>query len=257
MALAERINDSKQNIDKVYIVIGASSGIAQATINTLTKNKQHLIIAISRRFHKQQNERYKKCNNIIEVACDYSSSSIERIVSQISATNLVIDVIYLFNGMLHNESIKPEKQLQQFNAEHFIEVLSVNTLVPMQWLSVLHRLLTKDSDTYIVTLSARVGSIEDNRLGGWYSYRASKAALNMLIKSAAIEYKRHAKQVKLIAFHPGTTDTNLSKPFQKNVPEGKLFTTEFVGDQLGNIKRNWTSDKNIGFIDWQYKDIKW
>jgi hypothetical protein len=79
----------------------------------------------------------------------------------------------------------------------------------------------------------------------------------MLIKSAAIEYKRHAKQVKLIAFHPGTTDTNLSKPFHKNVPEGKLFTTEFVGHQLGNIKQKWTSEKNIGFIDWQYKDIKW
>jgi NAD(P)-dependent dehydrogenase (short-subunit alcohol dehydrogenase family) len=257
VALAEKINDLSLDFDKVYVVIGASSGIAKATIQALTINKQHLVIAISRKFHKHQNECREEENNVIKVTCDYSSNSINRIIGQLCTANLIIDVIYLFNGMLHNESIKPEKQLQQFNVQNFQQVLSVNTLVPMQWLQSLYKLLRKDSDTYIVILSARVGSIEDNRLGGWYSYRASKAALNMLIKTAAIEYKRHARQVRLIAFHPGTTDTDLSKPFQKNVPKGKLFTPEFVGQQLGNIKQKWKSDKNIGFIDWQYKEIKW
>ena len=74
----------------------------------------------------------------------------------------------------------------------------------------------------ISVLSARVGSIEDNRLGGWYSYRASKAALNMLVKTAAVEYERRAKNVRLLLFHPGTVDTNLSKPFQGGTAKGKI-----------------------------------
>ena len=105
--------------------------------------------------------------------------------------------------------------------------------------------------------SARVGSISDNRLGGWYSYRASKAALNMMIKTAAIELARRAKNIKLIAFHPGTTDTPLSKPFQKNVPENKLFSAEFVAKQLLDIVENTPIDQSPSYLDWQGETINW
>lgn len=108
-----------------------------------------------------------------------------------------------------------------------------------------------------VFLSARVGSISDNKLGGWYSYRSSKAALNMLLKSAAIELKRTFKNVKLIAFHPGTTDSPLSKPFQKNVPKGKLFTRDFVADALIDITNKTQIDGELSFIDWQGEKIDW
>lgn len=257
MALAEKISELETVFKKVYLIIGASSGIAQATLSTLAKSSDNLIVAISRKYPKNDNTKSSDHNNIIRVTCDYSETSIERIITQLALANLNIDIIYIFNGMLHDSSIKPEKQLQQFNAEHFQKIISVNTLVPMKWLSVLYRLLNKKSEAYIVILSARVGSIEDNKLGGWYSYRASKAALNMLIKTASIEYKRHAKGVKLIAFHPGTTDTALSKPFQKNVPAEKLFSPTFVGQQLCNIRQAPLSDNTVDYIDWQYKTIKW
>ena len=109
----------------------------------------------------------------------------------------------------------------------------------------------------VTTFSARIGSIEDNRLGGWYSYRASKAALNMLLKTAAIEYQRVAKGVRFLVFHPGTTDTPLSKPFQKFVSKDKLFTPEFVADQLLTIVEQQASESNIQFLDWDGKAIPW
>ena len=84
-------------------------------------------------------------------------------------------------------------------------------------------------------LSARVGSISDNKLGGWHAYRASKASLNMLIKNFAIELARTNKLAKVIGLHPGTVDTELSKPFQKNVPDNKLFTPQFSADAMINV----------------------
>ena len=80
----------------------------------------------------------------------------------------------------------------------------------------------------LAVLSARVGSITDSKLGGWYGYRASKAALNMLLKTAAIEYSRRNKMVKPLSLHPGTVDTKLSKPFQRNIPKEQIFTPDFM-----------------------------
>ena len=109
----------------------------------------------------------------------------------------------------------------------------------------------------MVFLSARVGSINDNRMGGWYSYRASKSALNMLLKTAAIEYARRAKNVKLIAFHPGTTDTALSKPYQKNVAKGKLFKPDFVARQLLSLVAKTPVDGTLSFLDWDHQAVDW
>jgi NAD(P)-dependent dehydrogenase (short-subunit alcohol dehydrogenase family) len=127
----------------------------------------------------------------------------------------------------------------------------------MLWLKHLTPILVGNHVCKIVVFTARVGSISDNKLGGWYSYRASKAAMNMLIKSASIELARIAKNIKLISFHPGTTDTPLSKPFQKNVPKGKLFTPEFVAKQLLGIVENTTVNGEASFLDWQGKSITW
>ena len=107
-----------------------------------------------------------------------------------------------------------------------------------------------------------MGSIGDNRLGGWYAYRSSKAALNMLLQNMAIEYARRVKNVKLIAFHPGTTDTALSKPFQATVPEGKLFTPEFVAERLLDIMNGTAVDPEmmdgqLAYLDWDNKQIPW
>jgi NAD(P)-dependent dehydrogenase (short-subunit alcohol dehydrogenase family) len=109
----------------------------------------------------------------------------------------------------------------------------------------------------VAVLSARVGSIGDNRLGGWYGYRASKAALNMFLQTAAVEYARRARRVKLLAFHPGTTDTALSAPFQKNVAAGKLFTPDFVAQRLLGLMDAAEPDGRLGFLDWAGKTVPW
>jgi NAD(P)-dependent dehydrogenase (short-subunit alcohol dehydrogenase family) len=127
----------------------------------------------------------------------------------------------------------------------------------MLWLKALLTLVKGQPDCIISVFSARIGSIDDNRSGGWYSYRASKAALNMLLKTAAIEYARRAKNVKLIAFHPGTTDTALSKPFQRSVKPDNLFAPEFVAEHLVNIMNNQTIDGELSFIDWENEAIAW
>jgi NAD(P)-dependent dehydrogenase (short-subunit alcohol dehydrogenase family) len=130
-------------------------------------------------------------------------------------------------------------------------------VVPSLWLAALSQSLTRGSSCKIAALSARVGSISDNRLGGWYSYRASKAALNMVMKSAAIEYSRRLPGVKIVAFHPGTTDTALSRPFQRGVPEGKLFAPDFVAQRLASLLDSIEVDGELSFLDWDGKKIEW
>ena len=143
---------------------------------------------------------------------------------------------------------------------NFNELFNSNTLTPLLCLQSILPLLTHKTQCTITALSARVGSINDNKLGGWYTYRASKAALNMLFKTAAVELARRAKNTKLVLFHPGTTDTALSKPFQKNVPAGKLFTAEFVAKQLFTLTFNNPHLELNGepaYLDWQGDTIPW
>lgn len=129
-------------------------------------------------------------------------------------------------GMLHDAEHGPEKTIAQFDVAYFNKSMAINC-VPTLLLGKYARDVLKQSEQAVfATISARVGSISDNRLGGWYSYRASKAALNMVLKCLAIEWSRNAKGIRVAALHPGTTDSRLSKPFQQNVPEGKLFSTE-------------------------------
>ena len=117
-------------------------------------------------------------------------------------------------------------------------------------------LLRRDKKAVFAALSARVGSISDNRLGGWYAYRASKAGLNMILKTLSIEVQRRFKNQIIIGLHPGTVDTALSKPFQGNVPKGKLFTPAFSAEKLLSVIDG-LSEKDSGFLfDWAGEKIE-
>ena len=109
----------------------------------------------------------------------------------------------------------------------------------------------------LAVVSARVGSISDNKLGGWYSYRSSKAALNMLIKGISIEWRRLLPKACALALHPGTTDSQLSAPFQANVAEGKLFSPEYVADCLINLIAQSTSEDSGTFLAYDGSVIPW
>ncbi len=152
------------------------------------------------------------------------------------------------------------KKLEEINSDYFNQLMHSNALIPMFCLQSIMPLLSHKTHCTITALSARVGSINDNQLGGWYTYRASKAALNMLFKSAAVEFARRAKNSKLVLFHPGTTDSALSKPFQKNVAPEKLFTAEFVAKQLfelTNHNLDLALNGEPAYIDWQGRCIPW
>lgn len=231
------------------IIIGAGSAIAQAVIQSHANAEN--IITVSRKLPDQSNP------VIHAFTSDYSPTSIAKVIQQIKDLNLgSIDRVYICNGVLQNDNIKVEKRIEDLDPESFMSVLHSNTLTPILWVQALLPILRQQNCT-ITVFSARIGSISDNNLGGWYSYRASKAALNMLLKNACVEYAKRAKGVKILAFHPGTTDTPLSKPFQKNVPKGKLFSPEFVATSLEEIIQNLEVDGQLSFKDWQGKDILW
>jgi NAD(P)-dependent dehydrogenase (short-subunit alcohol dehydrogenase family) len=232
------------------IIIGANSVIAQGIIKQITPKSESIIAISSQPFSNIQ-------DTIQTILCNYSSDSISHVVNKIKRLNLTsIDRVYICNGVLHNETIKVEKRIEDINPEAFMALMNSNALTPILWVKALLPLLRHQQCT-VTVLSARVGSINDNHLGGWYSYRASKAALNMLLKSASIEYAKRAKGVKILAFHPGTTNTPLSEPFQKNIPEDKLFTPKFVALQLEKIICRLKTDGQLSFLDWQGQDISW
>ncbi|MEM1403446.1 MAG: SDR family NAD(P)-dependent oxidoreductase [Pseudomonadota bacterium] len=196
-------------------------------------------------------------NKISPLATTHAADDIKAIVRSVTADGVTLSRVAIVLGTLHSESYAPEKSLRALAPEAMHEVYEVNCVRPLKWVAALTSALRKSPETRIAVFSARVGSISDNVLGGWYSYRCSKAALNMGLKTAAIELGRQAKGIKLIAFHPGTVDTALSKPFQRGVPEGKLFDADFVAERLDAVIEGCAVDGELSYVDWAGKAIPW
>lgn len=152
-------------------------------------------------------------------------------------------------GFLHDDKFSPEKRLRSFEADYFLESMKVNALITPLLLKALEDKIPRDEEVMIATLGAKVGSIEDNKLGGWYSYRASKAALNMLIKTAAIEFKRTHKKLTLLSIHPGTTETDLSQPFLSGTPY-KVHTPIESARNILKVLSVRNPEDSGGFYSW-------
>ncbi|MCM0045338.1 MAG: SDR family NAD(P)-dependent oxidoreductase [Burkholderiaceae bacterium] len=168
-----------------------------------------------------------------------------------------LDLVVNASGLLHAPGIDPEKQLEQIDAAALRTLFDVNALGPILLARALQPWLAKRRRIVYASLSARVGSIDDNRLGGWYGYRASKAAQNQLLKTLAIEMRRRNPEAIVLILHPGTTDTQLSRPFQRNVAQEKLFTTDFVAGRLMAIIDAAGPDDSGRFIGWDGEGIRW
>ena len=239
------------------LVIGASSEIAKALVARMLEDSSLLVVVFSRNFSNEYHGLVDNYKQLTLVTCNYDESEIINISRELKSINLPCSYVFVCNGVLQQGNIKPEKKLAMFNADSFLEQIKINTVLPMLWIKNLVTVLKKSDHCRFVVLSARVGSISDNYLGGWYGYRSSKAALNMLVKTAAIEYGRSAKGVKFIAFHPGTTDSPLSKPFQSNLAKEKIFSPEFVAGQLFSILKDIEINNQASFLDWQGKSVEW
>lgn len=234
------------------LLIGASGHIAKAIYQQLLELHVDCFFLVSRQAVPVSLDSHTRWYQ-----SEYDARSISHIVSAIQDSGKTISHVFICNGVLHHAGLQPEKRLEAFEAENLLSQMQSNAVVPALWLKYLLPVLKRMPNCKVIVFSARVGSISDNRLGGWYSYRASKAALNMLLKSLAVEYARRAPNVKLIAFHPGTTDTPLSRPFNKNVPSDKLFSADFVAQQLLTVIDPIETDGALSFIDWQGQSIAW
>lgn len=172
-----------------------------------------------------------------------------------AAVDEPLDIVIVATGTLHSDRYGPERRISEVNAESMLEVYRINTVAPALIAKHFLPLLVRDRHSVFAALSARVGSISDNRLGGWTSYRASKAALNMVLKTFAIEHGRRRKNSIIVGLHPGTVDTGLSKPFSGNVPEGKLFSPSQSARYLLEVIDGLGPDDSGGVFAWDGHQI--
>ena len=169
-----------------------------------------------------------------------------------------LDVIIVCGGVLHSpDGLRPERRLSEVRVDHLVRSFSVNAVGPLLVAKHFERLLPRRGRSVFASLSARVGSIGDNRSGGWYSYRAAKSAQNQLLKTLSIEWSRRWPNATVSLLHPGTTDTALSKPFQSFVPPEKLFSPERAAEQLLNVLMQQTPETSGSFLAWDGQPIDW
>jgi len=160
-------------------------------------------------------------------------------------------------GLLHDGALQPEKRLSQVRRETLMRSFSVNAFGPLLLAQALESSLPRDLPLHFASLSARVGSISDNQLGGWYAYRAAKAAQNQLLRTLAIEWRRRLPLACVTALHPGTTATALSEPFRSTVPAAALFPPERAASQLLDVLASRGPEQSGEFVAWDGQAIPW
>ena len=176
----------------------------------------------------------------------------ESIAEAFETINEPVKRVLVCTGLLHgNGEWGPERQWSELDAEILMKYYQINTIGPALVAKYALPKLPKDELGILCAFSARVSSISDNRLGGWYGYRSSKTALNMMLKNLAIEARRKSPKSIIIGYHPGTVDTALSKPFQRNVKPEKLFTPEFAADACLKVIDDLKAEDSGKLFDWQ------
>ncbi len=253
----------KANKNITALIVGASQGIGLGFVRALLQQDNVTKIYATYRdratakellaLHRQNLER------LVCLSVDITDEAqIAAAVTQISTEVNTIHLALYCVGILHQGQLQPEKSLRQIVPENLLEYFQINSIGATLLGKHLMPLFRNGTERSIfASISAKVGSIGDNRLGGWYGYRASKAALNMFVKTMAIEYSRRCPKTIVVALHPGTTDTRLSQPFQKNVPPEKLFSVEYTVDLLLAVLGNLEIKDSGEFFAWDGSHLPW
>lgn len=246
------------------LVQGASRGIGLAFVRELLVDGERQVIATCR------DPKGESANELAELSAKHpdrfrvvgldvtDESSIARAAQSLSEEVGSIDLLINSAGILHKgNGMRPERRLAAVKPEHVLECYRVNALGPLLMAKHFERYFLRRERVVLANLSARVGSIGDNHLGGWYAYRASKVAQNMMTRNLSIELRRRYKGVICVALHPGTVDTELSRPFQKNVPSERLFTPQRAARQLLEVVGGLTLENHGGFFAWDGQTLPW
>ena len=292
------------------LIVGASRGIGFGFVQALLHNENIVKTFATYRYRESASELLtladKYQGRLICFSMDISDElQIAQAVQQMGAAANKLHLVINCVGVLHQGSLQPEKSLSQIDADHLLDYFRVNSIGAVLLAKHLLPLFRHSDRSIFASISAKVGSIGDNRLGGWYGYRASKAALknlpeeeatllepsssavtfpplnggkqrrerkaplhsaapaavlsklNMLMRTVAIEYGRKCPQAIVVMLHPGTTNTRLSKPFQKNVPPEKLFSIERTVSQLLAVLEKLDADDSGQFLSWDGRRLPW
>lgn len=234
-------------------VVGASGGIGTAVTRLLAASP-----GVARVYALSRSPTLVTAEKLQAVSVNVEDEQSIRNAAESVRSEGKLDLVFVATGMLHDgEDVQPEKRISDLQPDVLQRVLYVNAVAPALVAKHFLPALRSRTKTVFAALSARVGSISDNRLGGWASYRTSKAALNMLLKTFAIEHARSRPQSIIAALHPGTVATSLSAPFQARVPERQLFSPETSAAHLLNVINGLRPEDSGGFFAWDGSRIEY
>ncbi|GAB2234323.1 hypothetical protein Drorol1_Dr00003571 [Drosera rotundifolia] len=267
---AAGIDETKWKFGAVSMVQGASRGIGLEFVKQLLQGDEAGHVIATCRSPPQSSgllhlkNRFSERLSILPLDVTVESSikaTAESIGERYGYLNLLVNASGILSIL---DILQPETTLKKVEKSSLMLAYEVNAVGPILVAKHMCPLLKDGGGTaaqrdaaIVANLSARVGSIGDNSLGGWHSYRASKSALNQLTKTMSVEFARRKDPIVCLLLHPGTVDTDLSKPFQRNVPQGKLFSTEFSVQKLLSIINNAKIHDNGKFFAWDGQEIPW
>lgn len=235
------------------LIVGANGAIASALCHVLANQTEApQLITISRANLDRQSATYKH----LSVALD-TPDSVNKVSQFLADNQLAPDWVIHCAGMLNAPDMAPEKSLKAVSLGNLQHALTVNVASHIHLAQAVERGFSVNRNLRWASLSAKVGSIEDNRLGGWYSYRMTKAALNMFVRGIAIEWRHKLNSLCAVAIHPGTTDTPFTQPYQKNIPPDKLYSPQTTAQRITRIMSGLTAADNGHFLNWDGERLPW
>lgn len=232
------------------VVWGASGGIGRALVEALQASSRYAVI------HAGSRAAVPAASDIVRpFAFDLGDESSIAAAAEVLALTGPADLTFVATGILHGAGYQPERSFAELTPEAMMALYRVNAVGPALIAKHMIQALPRDRRSVFAALSARVGSIGDNRLGGWHSYRASKAALNMVIANLAIELSRTRPLAIAVGLHPGTVETSLSAPFQKAVAPGMLLTPSASAQHLLFVMDGLTNQASGSVMAWNGQQI--
>ena len=250
---------------RVAVVVGATGGLGGAVVDALLAGRGvDRVIAAGRRAEDPEGPLARRARSgearLRPLALDVARpEELTRLEEAVRADEGRLVAAVVACGLLHDAEagVAPETRLEQVELASLQRVFAVNAFGPLLVARCLVPLLRRGDRAVLAFVSARVGSLADNRKGGWYAYRASKAALNQFVRSLAVELHRRAPEAAAVAFHPGTVATPLSAPFRSGLPEGQVHAPARAAADLLGLMERVGPEQSGRFYAWDGREVPW